>query len=90
MAEIKNNFGDREIMDDILDSEKALTGLYNTSACECASSALMGEMVQLLCEEHQMQHRVYEEMSRRGWYCPSPAPMDKITKAKDRFQGENS
>ena len=86
MAEKERQFGDREIMGDLLDSEKAMTGLYNTGACECASGALKGALMQLLCEEHRMQQDVYEEMARRGWYCPAPASMDKITKAKDRFQ----
>ena len=85
MAEIQGGFGDREILSDVLDSEKAMTELYNTGACECASGALKGAMLQLLCEEHRMQQGVFDEMSRRGWYCPAPAELCKIDKAKQRF-----
>lgn len=90
MAEIGANFGDREIMDDALDSEKAMTGLYNTCAGECAGSALRSELMTLLCEEHQMQAEVFDEMSRRGWYCTEPAPKAKVDKAKERFANGNS
>ena len=90
MAEIKANFGDREMMDDALDSEKAMTGLYNTCANECAGAALKAQVMSLLCETHQMQTEVYDEMSRRGWYTTEQAPQEKVEKAKGKFQNENS
>lgn len=90
MAEISANFGDREIMDDALDSERAMTSLYNTSAGECAGSALRKELVSLLCAEHQLQAEVFDEMTRRGWYSTKPAQSEQIKQVKERFMNSGS
>ena len=77
-------------MDDLLGSEKAMAGLYNTGAAECAGSALRTQLMSLLCEEHQMQAEIFDEMSRRGWYPTEQATQAKITEARDKFQSGNS
>ena len=50
MPDINPSFGDREIMDDLLASQKQITAEYNTAANECASSALQTEFMTLLGE----------------------------------------
>ena len=51
MAEISPNFGDREIMEDVLASQRQMTAEYNAAANQCASSALQSEFMTLLGEE---------------------------------------
>ena len=48
MAEISPNFGDREIMEDVLASQRQMTAEYNAAANQCASSALQSEFMTLL------------------------------------------
>ena len=55
-------FGDREMMEDVLSSQKFVTEGYNTFANECASPAVMSELMNILNEEHQIQHEVFDEM----------------------------
>lgn len=83
------NFGDREMMDDALSAQKFVTDGYNTFANECATPALKSEFMNLLSEEHQIQHEVFSEMLKRGWYQTSPAEQTKINEAKQKFQGQN-
>lgn len=90
MAEINPCFGDHEIMEDLLDSEKAITDLYNAGTSECVSSALRAQMISLLCDSHQMQAEVFDELSRRGWYPTEAAPQEKIKEALDKLQNGNS
>lgn len=90
MAELNGNFGDREILDDMLASQKDITGLYNNCANECASNALQNEFMTLLGEEHQLQMEIFTEMQKRGWYNTQQAPQDKIQQARERFSGGDS
>ncbi len=81
------NFSDREMMDDALSSQKFITDGYNTLANECATPALLAEFMNLLDEEHQIQHDVFAEMQKRGWYTTEPADQNKVNQAKQKFQG---
>ena len=90
MAEINPSFGDREIMDDILASQKQITADYNTAANECASRALQSEFMTLLGEEHQIQMEIFQEMQKRGWYPTEQAPQNKVAQTREQFMGGNS
>jgi len=81
-------FGDREMMDDVLSSQKFITENYNTFANECATPALKSEFMNLLNEEHQIQHDVFTEMQKRGWYQVEQADQNKINQCKQKYQGE--
>ena len=81
-----NGMCEREILDDILSSQKMITGLYNTSANECAAPVIRDEFLSILSEEHQMQAEVFDEMQKRGWYPVPAAEQQKIAQAKEKFQ----
>ena len=66
MAEISPNFGDREIMEDVLASQRQMTAEYNAAANQCASSALQSEFMTLLGEEQQIQMELFQECRRPG------------------------
>ena len=82
----KHTLNDREILCDALSSEKFMTENYNNYANECASPSLMNEFMNLLSEEHQIQHDVFTEMQKRGWYAPPEAQQQMIDQTKTKFQ----
>ena len=84
-----NGMCERVILDDILSSQKMITGLYNTSANECAAPVIRDEFLSILSEEHQMQAEVFDEMQKRGWYPVPAAEQQKIAQAKEKFQNAN-
>ena len=86
----QQSFGDREMMNDILSSQKHLTDTYNSFANECSSPAVLSELMNILNEEHQMQHEVFDEMQQRGWYQTEPAPQQKIDQCKQKFSTQQS
>ena len=82
----KHTLNDREILCDALSSEKFMTENYNNYANECASPSLMNEFMNLLSEEHQIQHDVFTEMQKRGWYPLQQADQAQVTQAKQKFE----
>ena len=81
----KHTLNDREMLTDALSSEKFMTENYNQYANECASPSLMNEFMNLLSEEHQIQHEVFTELQKRGWYPTQEAPAEKVQQAKRKF-----
>ncbi len=84
------NFGDKEMMTVALASQKFATDNYNTFANECVSPALMAEMMNILSEEHQIQHELFSEVQKRGWYTVEQADAQKIAQCLQRFQNQQS
>jgi spore coat protein CotF len=78
-------FADKDMMTDILSSQKNITSIYNTYANECACPSLKADMMNILNEEHQIQHDVFCEMQKRGWYQTEPAEMTKVNEAKQQY-----
>ena len=83
---INNWLTDREIMDDILTSQKHITGVYNTFSNECVNSQLQADMMTILKEEHNMQFDVFSDMQKRGWYSPSAAEAQMIDQTKTKYE----
>ena len=77
---------DKEILQDVLMSQKTVTGSYNTNANECATPELRTEMLRILQEEHSIQASVFTEMHRRGWYPTPMAQQDKIQTTKQKYE----
>ena len=90
MAEISPNFGDREIMEDVLASQRQMTAEYNAAANQCASSALQSEFMTLLGEEQQIQMELFQEMQKRVWQTVQKAGEQEITAARERFTDTDS
>lgn len=90
MAQSGNaSFSDQEMMTDALSSQKFITDTYNIFANECASPAVKSEFINILNEEHQIQHEVFSEMQKRGWYQVQQAQQGQINQAKQKYSGMN-
>ena len=81
-----SNFTDREIMDDILSSQKHITDVYNTFSNECTNQQLQTDMLNILKEEHVIQFSVFGEMQKRGWYSPAAAQAQMINETKTKYE----
>jgi len=78
---------DQEMMQDVLASQKAVTGVYNTFTNECVCPALRDDFLIILREEHMIQADVFSEIQRRGWYNVMPAEQQKVQQTRQKFQG---
>ncbi len=62
------DLGDREMLMDLLITEKYLTTLYNTTESECTHQRLREEL-HTLHSAHEAQHaELFKELHKRGWY----------------------
>lgn len=80
---------DKEVLLDVLSSQKAITSTYNTFTNECATPNVRNEFMNILNEEHQLQAQIFDEMHKRGWYPTPAAEQQKIDQAKQKFQNMN-
>ncbi|MEE1139269.1 MAG: spore coat protein [Acutalibacteraceae bacterium] len=86
MMNMDASFTDKEIMDDILSSQKHITDVYNTFSNECTNQQLQTDMLNILKEEHTIQFSVFGEMQKRGWYSPSAAEAQMIDQTKTKYE----
>ena len=77
---------DKELMMDMLSTQKLITGVYSSFANECAGAVVRDDFLNLLREEHDIQADIFTEMNSRGWYQTQPAEQQKITQAKQKYQ----
>ena len=75
-------YTDKEILNDGLLAEKASTGKYNMAATECVHEQVRDTMLNILDQEHSIQHEVFEMMHKRGFYETPAAEEQKVQQAK--------
>lgn len=81
------NMGDKEVLGDMLSSQKFATSNYNTYAGECQNTQLRDEFLNILKEEHCIQSELFNEMQSRGWYQVKQAPQNEVTTVYNKFSG---
>lgn len=79
------SFSDKDILTDVLSSQKFVTDGYNSYANECATPAVRTDFVNILNEEHMIQSEVFTEMQGRGWYATEAADQNKVNQAKQKY-----
>lgn len=78
-------YTEKEILGDALSAQKATTALFNTAATECVHKDVRQTMMQILNEEHEIQHNVFDLMHTKGIY-PTPAAEDqKVEKTRQQY-----
>ncbi len=78
-------FTDKEMMNDVLSSQKFMTDGYNSTANEAKESTVRSAFMSILNDEHTIQQDVFNEMEKRGWYQTEQAPQNKIDETKQKF-----
>ena len=81
---------EKDILEDVLSSQKQMTGLYNTYANECTNPTVRDTFMSILNEEHMMQADVFSEMQKRSWYQATQASEQKISQAKLKYNQQNN
>ena len=76
---------EKEQMSDLLQSEKYLTGCYNSYLLECATPEMMRCLSGLLNDTHSMQQQLFGEMNSRGYYPVTKAEDKKLNTVKQQF-----
>lgn len=77
---------DRDKINDLLMNQKHLTDEYNTFTNEASNKGLYMDLMSILSSEHEMEHKLFEEMQKRGWYAIDYAAESQIERTR---QGVN-
>ena len=84
-ANLCNNkicFDEEARMTDLLNSQKHITGVYNSCLCETETEAVKSCLSGILMEEHRIQEEIFNKMQQKGWYQTEKAEEAKLMEAK--------
>jgi spore coat protein CotF len=79
-------FGDREILNDLLISEKHISNSYNTYIGEATSQPFRQILENILNDTHEMHSEIWNSMVKRGWYKVKNANSQDVEMVKKKFQ----
>jgi len=60
----------KDILNDMLMTEKYVSGTYETAIMESANEAVRNALRQIQDEEQQHAKMIFDAMNQRGWYTP--------------------
>ena len=78
-------FTEKELMDDLLTSEKQVTSAYNTGITEASCQNLRQHLTKCLTDSQQIQYQIFDAMKQRGWYQTKPAASQDVQSAKTKY-----
>ena len=76
---------EKEMLNDLIASQKQITASYNTFAGECVNPNLRNAFLNILGEEHQIQADIFGDMQANGWYQPEQAEQQKIRQTQQKL-----
>lgn len=80
------SFTEKELMNDLIASEKQVTSAYNTGITEASCSNLRQELTKCLTETQEIQYELFNAMKQRGWYQTKQAQQQDVQSAKTKYQ----
>lgn len=80
-----NQFDEKTMLFDALNSEKFLSSIYNCDILESATPEVKRCFCGILTDEHNLQHDIFNELSTRGYYPVEKAKEEKINEVKQTY-----
>ena len=85
MMNTNQTMKEKEMMTDLLCSQKFVTGVYNTFCNEASTPAMRSCLSSILQDEHRVQEELFNEMSNKGYYKVEMAEDTKLNAEKQKF-----
>lgn len=82
---MNKTMADKDLLTDILTSEKALVSLYNHAIQESSTECVHSNFEQVFKEAAKDQYKVFKAMEQKGWYQVEAAQQQAVEKAKNKF-----
>ena len=80
-----DNYSEKEILSDALNSTKAATNNYNSFSNECVHENVRQAMLHCLEQEHDIQQDVFNMMHKEGYYPTPMADEKKLQQVKQQY-----
>lgn len=85
------NLTDKDILQDLLATEKQVVTAYSTGITESSCTNLRSTLVNNFNNVQNVQYRVFDAMRQKGWYPTKDAPQNEVDTIKtDAQQTMNS
>lgn len=78
------NLSEKELMQDLLTSEKQVIGSYSTGIIESSCPNLRNVLVNNFTKEQNIQYKVFDAMNQKGWYPTKDAPTQDVEQVKNQ------
>jgi spore coat protein F len=86
MEQNSANLSERELMMDMLNSQKQLMSLYSLDISESACPKLRNTLGSLFTDISNDQYKLWDLMNRKGYYPVDQAEKQKLDQAKQKAQ----
>ena len=77
------NFSEKELMQDLLATEKQVVSSYSTGITESSCINLRNTLVDNFKSAQDVQYKVFDAMKQKGWYPTKDAPAEEVSQLKD-------
>lgn len=81
----QTGFTEKELMNDLLASEKQVTSAYNIGITESSCQNLRQHLTKCLTDSQEIQYQLFNAMKQRGWYQTKPASSQDVQSAKTKY-----
>ena len=78
-------FKDKDILKDVLGTQKYITSNYNSALLESATPAVKTCFHSILEDEHELQQQIFNIMHTKGLYPTPSAEEKKVSEAKQTY-----
>lgn len=79
------SFTEKELMNDLITSEKQVTSAYNVGITEASCQNLRQHLTKCLNENQDIQYQIFDTMQQRGWYQTKQAQTQDVQSAKTKY-----
>jgi spore coat protein CotF len=84
----KTRLSDRDMLLDLLMTEKYMSRIYNNAALESTNEAVLEAFDEMARDEHNNARSLFEAMQNRGWYKQEPDMKATALKRGSRFSNK--
>ncbi len=81
----KNEYNDKDILQDVLTSLKSLDSLYSIAKQEASNEELYDSFDEFEMDVSECQREAFETMYALGWYTLTKSPQTKIDETLKKF-----
>ena len=81
----QSTLSEKEVLNDLLMTEKQMTSSLNTYITEVTCGNLRQNLKNIQQDEYSIHENLYNAMNQKGWYTPSDAPNQEVQKVKTEF-----
>lgn len=78
------NLSDKDILHDLLATEKQVCSSYTVGITESSCQNLRNTLVNNLKSAQDIQYKIFDTMRQKGWYQIQDAPDNEVQQLKDR------